>query len=227
MFDGRPRAIDLCCGAGGATRGLQLAGFHVTGVDINPQPNYCGDDFIRADIKDIGTRGCPIWLPGYTFGWVSPPCERFSWLTPTAYRGRHADLITWARVLMRVHKLPYVIENVAGARHMLESPLMLCGSMFGLRVWRHRYFETNVPVNRMLPPCNHSFLPVVVSGSPRRRRGDGTLDRSEPSTQERRDAMEIPWMRRVELDKAIPPKFSEFLGREAMDYLKTESEPVA
>jgi hypothetical protein len=31
---------DLCCGAGGATRGYVDVGHEVWGIDIAPQPNY-------------------------------------------------------------------------------------------------------------------------------------------------------------------------------------------
>ncbi|HWT01132.1 MAG TPA: DNA cytosine methyltransferase [Pyrinomonadaceae bacterium] len=217
----KPRALDLFCKAGGATKGLQRAGFHVTGVDIEPQPNYCGDKFIQMDVKDIGARHSKVNPALFDFIWASPPCQRYSVCTPIAHKSRHQDLIVWTRVLLNVFKKPYVIENVAGARHLLDSPLMLCGSMFGLKVWRHRYFETSFPLFSLLPPCDHSFKPVVVSGSPRRRRADGTLDRTEPSTQERRDAMGIPWMRRTELDEAIPPAYSEWLGRQFLNLCQT------
>ncbi|MFL6229326.1 MAG: hypothetical protein ACJ741_11155, partial [Pyrinomonadaceae bacterium] len=48
-----PRAIDLFCGAGGATRGLQMAGFHVTGADVRAQPRYCGDAFVQTDALTV------------------------------------------------------------------------------------------------------------------------------------------------------------------------------
>jgi DNA (cytosine-5)-methyltransferase 1 len=46
------RLLDLFCGAGGATRGYQLAGFHVRGVDHKPQPRYCGEEFVLSDALD-------------------------------------------------------------------------------------------------------------------------------------------------------------------------------
>ena len=76
---------------------------------------------------------------------ASPPCQGYSHLTPAKNKGDHEKLIPAVRALMQNLGKPYVIENVAGARHELENPVMLCGSMFWLRTQRHRYFETNIP----------------------------------------------------------------------------------
>ena len=63
------RALDLYCCAGGATRGLQQAGFHVTGIDHKPQCNYCGDVFVLADVL---TYLATADLSGFDFIWASP-----------------------------------------------------------------------------------------------------------------------------------------------------------
>lgn len=108
-----------------------------------------------------------------------------------------------------------MIENIEDARGLLRNPIKLCGSMFGLRVWRHRYFESPALQMVLTPPCNHSGIPILITGSPRR-----NGDRTEPSTQARRDAMDTQWMNRDEMDDAIPPMFTEFMGAQLMQYLK-------
>jgi len=139
----RPRALDLFCGAGGAAMGLYRAGFDVVGVDIIPQPNY-PFMFFQADALTFP-------LGNADFIWASPPCQGF-----TAYKRRknhvrpRENLIPAVRDRLRGRT--HAIENVPGAP--LENPTMLCGSMFGLDVRRHRLFETNFPVNT--PPLQPS-----------------------------------------------------------------------
>ena len=126
------RALDLYCGAGGASRGLQQAGFHVTGVDLYPQPNYCGDVFVQADaLRYLKTAD----LSRFDYIHTSPPCPRFTALKtgPNAKGDAHPDLIKPTRELLKVTGLPYVIENVEGAKKHLIDPVMLCGRHSGLR----------------------------------------------------------------------------------------------
>jgi DNA (cytosine-5)-methyltransferase 1 len=208
----KPRALDLFCKAGGATKGLQRAGFHVTGVDIEPQPRYCGDAFIQADARTVD-------LSGYDLIWASPPCQFGSELTPAAHRGKHPNLIPEIRRRLCAANVPYIIENVENVRRHLINPVKLCGSMFGLSVWRHRYFEAPLLPLTLLPPCNHSKRPVVVSGRVR--------DGKEPNAAQRRVAMGIGWMTIAEMDEAIPPAYSEYLGRQVMSYLTRADERVA
>lgn len=149
----QPRILDLFCGAGGAARGYQLAGFHVTGVDIADQPNYAGDDFIRADALAALADGVPGARPErFDAIHASPPCQRYSAAADIHDSSEaHPDLVPPVRMYLRSIARPHVIENVE--RSPLLNPVLLCGSMFGLGVRRHRLFESNVamlvPTSRM------------------------------------------------------------------------------
>ena len=119
------RALDLFCGAGGASMGLHRAGFDVVGVDIVPQKHY-PFTFIQADALTFP-------LDGFDFVWASPPCQFASVLT-AQHRHKHSNLIPAIRERLQAAGVPYLIENVAGARSHLRNPIMLCGSMFGLQI---------------------------------------------------------------------------------------------
>src|SRR4051812_11070945 len=150
--------LDLFCGAGGATRGYQEAGFFVVGVDLEPQPYYCGDAFVQMDALEClrlllagGAIGGEQLLSPATFTLsdlaathASPPCQAYTDLQKQNKRS-YPDLIAPIRELLIATRRPYVIENVEGAP--LVNPALVCGvPIDGLRVIRHRLFEANFPL---------------------------------------------------------------------------------
>lgn len=218
----KPILLDMFCGAGGATKGYQMAGFEVWGVDNKPQPRYCGDRFFQDDALDFLANNWKRFDAVH----ASPPCQTHSALA-SIHRGtesykRHLDLIPQTRALLKAIDKPYVIENVP--RSPLQNPMMLCGTMFGLRVLRHRLFECNPPVYFAPAPCCHQ-------GKTQGFRGYGSLDEYEylGITSHRfklahgRIAMGIDWMNEHELCQAIPPKYTEFLGKQLMRALGAET----
>jgi len=205
-----PSLLDLFCGAGGAAMGYHRAGFgRIVGVDIAPQKHY-PFEFVQADALEY------VAEHGREFDVIhaSPPCQFGSVLTPAEQKAKHQNLIPVVRAALELTGKPYVIENVAGSRRHLRSPLKLCGSGFGLGVWRHRYFEISPPLAVLVSPCNHSGVPVLVSGTPRRK---SNPTRREFSAQQCRDAMDVPWMTRTEMDDAIPPAYTEFIGKALLE----------
>lgn len=217
------RALDLFCSAGGATRGLMNAGFHVTGIDIKLQPRYCGNRFYQADALIFP-------LEGFDFIWASPPCHAFS-TTTARYRKEgkvYPDLIEAIRERLVAQRTPFVIENVPLAP--VRRDLVLCGSQFNLPIVRHRVFECSFQVGVLLPPCAHVKNPITVCGdgtcstTRARRRKQGLPP--DVKISEKRAAMQIHWTSRSELSLAIPPAYSEFIGRQVIDVLKPGTEAI-
>lgn len=198
------RLLDLYCGAGGAASGYMRAGFHVTGVDMKAQPRYCGDAFVQGDaLTYLAAHGHE-----YDLIHASPPCQRYSRETPPTHKARHSDDLEVLTRILRAGTQPYVIENVEDARRHLDNPLLLCGTMFGLRIWRHRRFEIRPPLSALLPQCQHEGIPVLITGT---QKGYGRPNK-EYSVQERRDAIGCPWMTDTDLDNAVPPAYTHWIG---------------
>jgi DNA (cytosine-5)-methyltransferase 1 len=211
--------LDLFCGAGGASMGYARAGFVVTGVDRAPQRHY-PFRFIKGDVFDILDR---IDLSRFDAIHASPPCQRFT--RNARQRGtaeNHPDLIAPTRERLRAIGKPYIIENVELAP--LIRPILLCGVMFGLGVFRHRLFETSWPHNlrTLVDPPHPGHIGdgrfYTVAGhtgynSTRDGRVGGTAE-------DWRRAMDIKWMNCYELAEAIPPAYTHFIGENLMTHLR-------
>lgn len=215
----KPLLLDLFCCAGGAGVGYNRAGFDVVGVDIVPRPTY-PLPFIQADALALD----PKFIALFDAVHASPPCQSYSDL---AKRNGNADewprLIDPVRELLVASGLPYVIENVEGSP--LIEPVILCGTMFPeLRVLRHRLFETNFP----LVALPHKKHPKVHTFD-KRKSHFGKTDEWKDFVQvtgggnctlaAARDAMGIDWMTKGEINEAIPPAYTEFVGTQLMEYL--------
>jgi len=156
----RPRLLDLFCGAGGCSVGYHRAGFDVVGVDNNPKVGkHYPFEFIEADAMTYP-------LAGFDAVNASPPCQDHSPLS--ALTGTHGTgwMLDATRQRLIASGIPYVIENVMGAA--MHPAITLCGSMFGLRVYRHRQFEIDLNAMLMISLPEHPKHRVLTSTKKRR-----------------------------------------------------------
>jgi DNA (cytosine-5)-methyltransferase 1 len=214
----RPRLLDLFCGAGGAAMGYYRAGFEVVGVDIKPQPHY-PFEFHQGDAL--------TWpLEGFDAIHASPPCQFWTQMAASwrnqGFDGGHVDLLTPTLELLRPLNLPWVVENVVGARRGMRASLMLHGGMFGLRVHRPRLFESNILMLAPMAPVTRE--PVgVYDTRPRglthhRTRSDRNGKKSEMriarTLEEAQEAMGMDWADWHGTKEAIPPAYTEWIGHQ-------------
>jgi DNA (cytosine-5)-methyltransferase 1 len=196
--------------------GYHRAGFTVVGVDSHPQPRY-PFPFVQADAMDYP-------LTGFDAVHASPPCQGFSSTRSMHPDREYPDLLTPMRARLAASGLPYVIENVP--RAPMVCTVVLCGTMFGLgtadaELWRHRWFET--PYLMLCPRCRHGakgrVIGVYGGGGKDHRRTTHPMDFT---IAQRRQAMGIDWMSGKELNQAIPPAYTEWLGRNLLAAMTTK-----
>lgn len=197
--------------------GYHRAGFEVVGVDIKPQPHY-PFEFHQADAisfaEEYGQR--------YDIIHASPPCQRFSQAVTINNRTKHPDLINYCFELFDILERPFIIENVRKAP--IDANLMLCGSMFGLRLKRHRYFHTSFSIP-LTPVCNHKLFPQDLPCAWNRTNGLRVYSISggyqhNVNLEENKKAMGIDWdISYKELSEAIPPAYTEYIGKHYMRVL--------
>ena len=203
------KLLDLFCGAGGASAGYAAAGFEVHGVDLKHGKRY-PYTYVRADVLDVLRD--KNYIDQFDVIHASPPCQTHS-ITQHLRNAQgkttsKLDLIPETRLALIESGKPYIIENVPGSP--LINPIQLCGSSFGLKVRRHRLFESNMALVGSI--CDHKSQgrPVGVYGSlndeiPKGGKTAATID-------EARNAMGISWAIWTELVEAIPPAYTKYLG---------------
>ncbi|QQM15269.1 DNA methyltransferase [Mycobacterium phage Pound] len=214
-----PRLLDLFSGAGGAGMGYHRAGFEVVGVDINPQPNY-PFEFHQGDAIEYATAH----MHEFDAIHASPPCQSQTALTKgtnKAKRDLYPNLIPQTRDLLARFDGPTVIENVQGSE--VRPDLILCGEMFGLGVIRHRHFELNVPI----PTIKHVKHRGRVAGCRHGKWYDGPYfavygdGGGKGSVEQWQRAMGIDWTDvRKEIAEAIPPAYSEYIGKYLIEHVR-------
>ena len=219
----RPRLLDLFCGAGGCSVGYQRAGFDVTGVDIEPHPDY-PFELIVGDAMEIAAD--QDFLGRFDVVHGSPPCPRYSSITAVnGTQDRHPDHLPVFRELMKAWGGVYVIENVVGAP--MPEAIVVCGKAMGLPyIRRHRLFESNQWL--MSPGCACDRGPAYgVYGD----HGDKNPARPHPDGHRRwgkardvahaQEVMGIDWMTSWDdLADAIPPAYAEFVGTQVISQLE-------
>jgi DNA (cytosine-5)-methyltransferase 1 len=198
--------------------GYVRAGFDVVGVDIAPQPNYAGHMFVQADAIDFLLAN----FSKFDAFHASPPCQAHSALGKGTNDNSedYPDYLEATRAVLSATGKPYVIENVQGAP--MQNPITLCGEMFGLRVIRHRLFESNV----LLMQPEHIKHRGRVAGWRHGEKFDGPYfavygnGGGKGSLEEWRDAMDMPWCQtKLEIAEAIPPAYTEYIGKQLSSHL--------
>ncbi len=202
------KLLDLFCGVGGASAGYAAAGFDVTGIDLKHGKRY-PYKYIRGNVSDYLHND---FLRQFDVIHASPPCQTHS-ITKHLRNAQgkstsKIDMIPEVRQALVASGVNYVIENVPGSP--LVNPIQVCGSSFGLKVRRHRLFESNVKLQGSV--CDHKSQgkPVGVYGSLNDEIPGG--GHTAKTIDEARKAMGIDWAIWTELVEAIPPAFTKFIG---------------
>ena len=219
--------LDLFCGAGGAAMGLHQAwpDAEIVGVDIKPQPRY-PFAFIQWDAMMFP-------LEGFDFIWASPPCQKYVCRRQGWDDSKHPDLIGPIRSKLMASKVPFVIENVSKAP--LRPDVILCGVQFGLKVFRHRWFEIegfqcSSPIHKKHDGHVYTgeYCTVYNGGDGIGGHGNDIIKRRATRAMSKAlgvkqtferwcVAMQIEWMTKDEITQAIPPAYSRYIAEQFLD----------
>jgi len=231
MSDRKYRLLDLFCGAGGGSEGYRRAGFEPYGIDSDPKPlrHYpfpyiCMDALEAMDRLLAGegltfSNGETLYLDDFAAFHASPPCQGYSRTKSLHKNFEYPDLLDDVRRRFLSTSRPYVIENVVGAP--FQHWIMLCGMMFGLRTYRHRRFETSF---LMMQPEHPKHIEKVLNGGydPDWNGYFCVTGGGNAPVAVMKKAIGIDWMTRDEFTQAIPPAYTEYIGKYLLTFLKND-----
>ncbi len=248
------RIADVCCCGGLAADGYAavFGAAAVSGFDLEPQPDY-PYPFTQVDGIAWMNTDEPEQFDALHQSW---PCQALTTAghlrTAQGGKSKYPNLLTPGLALTRErwnHK-PWILENVddnqGKARAIMapregESLIMLCGSMFGLQVQRHRLFLANFPLRQPAPApnppgvksrskyrdlgCRHHTFPLdPISGKPRPwgvwhvaadsvPDGGRTARDAEHGRQVMGVARSLPWGK---LKEGFPPAYTSWVGADLL-----------
>ena len=195
--------------------GYHRAGFDVVGVDINPQPRY-PFEFHQGDAM--------TWpLDGVDAIHASPPCQDYSKNMRHLANG-YPRFIEATRERLTATGLHWIIENVDGAPLPVQDTLdgahgvEICGSMFALRIYRHRLFETSFGITAPRG-CDHTLMPMNPHNAKARKQWRLILGDDAAIERTWREEMGVGWMSGAEGREAIPPAYTEYIGTRLLVHL--------
>ncbi|MEU3185922.1 SAM-dependent methyltransferase [Streptomyces sp. NPDC006923] len=193
----------------------------MTGVDKDPQPRY-PFRLVQADaIAFVLAHGSE-----FDFIHASPPCQHDT-ACQRIQGNIHPDLIHPTRTALETTGRPWVMENVGGAAPKLNAPVMLCGPMFRLATYRHRFFETGGGFTLAQPDHLEHIVPQAKMGRPVPPGHYGQFVGNFSGVDLARRVMGVPWMNRDGIRECIPPAYAEHIGRAALAHLAAARIEVA
>lgn len=223
----KPKGLDLYCRKGGSSMGYIRAGFDMVGVDIEDHSDgYPGGMFVQADAIEF------VRKHGHKFDMIhaGPPCQDDCTLTngtnAADRKGMHVNLLAPTREALDATGVPHVIEQPVG-KAVMRRDLLLCGLMFDLKVFRHRQFELGGWTAEQFPHPTHRGHRVAGWRHGVRHKGDMVAvygdGGGKGSLADWQQAMGIDWMTdKKDLAEAIPPAYTEHIGRQLMAHLTGE-----
>jgi DNA (cytosine-5)-methyltransferase 1 len=241
-------------GRGYVDAGFDVYGVDIKPQPNYPYPFHQGDvlEVVAALLRGERLRfvgrdgeGFMLGLADFAAVHASPPCQFFSRThgihpegrtgggnggykapRPRAARDDHVNLMPQTRALLVASGLPYIIENVVDAWRAMVDPILLCGTMFGLRTYRHRCFEANFLI---VPPGHPAHTQGQTKGEGNSQgKGCGysasthgaamiTIAGNNFNRREGMAVMGIDWeATQKEVAQMIPPAYSAFIGRQLM-----------